>query len=560
MKKALLVMIIALCFLSSAALAQEESRCGIVPEGYVCEEGNGFVAAYNPGDIESLFGLMPVPSTASEAHSRQLMENDGFVNLFYRNRELGRLYGNIVVDVNTKKITIINGGILYKQAEEPDIEESLNEGNEQSNPSAETNMSAEKIEIDASRLPYMVATAVSGKYSQNSFSIICAEKCRLTMNGDPVLTTLNITGNAVIIKSAHLRDFRDGRSINRLDFANISGMSSLYIIAGDIIHLSAFADGTAKMDDTEIASENSFYIWRSQNFMEEGKYYDSVKPSGNMRIAISTAGNVGVYSPSEGIMDISLKPHSRSTSDLLSSYFPAGTLKLKLEKGSIFFAESEDLGNAAPEFTSWAFIGNGKIRLMPYVSEGENRIIVIYPRDTAFNSINELALERFNDDDSRVFIEKEGVPARLVFSRTDIQVEDGNWFDIGTSFSSYVYDVPVNNYNKFECDVVLRECFLDGVKVSGFEERAHNLCHSDSDCSETQVCGCAAENAEECPIGICTQKATCYAISEVNPSVHTQNPVKFLIIPDGYSGRQDFIEDVKAALDIELSDDYTTSQ
>ena len=38
MKKALLVMIIALCFLSSAALAQEESRCGIVPEGYVCEE------------------------------------------------------------------------------------------------------------------------------------------------------------------------------------------------------------------------------------------------------------------------------------------------------------------------------------------------------------------------------------------------------------------------------------------------------------------------------------------------------------------------------------------
>ena len=47
---------------------------------------------------------MPVPSTASEAHSRQLMENDGFVNLFYRNRELGRLYGNIVVDVNTKRL------------------------------------------------------------------------------------------------------------------------------------------------------------------------------------------------------------------------------------------------------------------------------------------------------------------------------------------------------------------------------------------------------------------------------------------------------------------------
>ena len=42
-------------------------------------------------------------------------------------------------------------------------------------------------------------------------------------------------------------------------------------------------------------------------------------------------------------------------------------------------------------------------------------------------------------------------------------------------------------------------------------------------------------------------------------SIH-KNPVKFLIIPDGYSGRQDFIEDVKAALDIELSDDYTTSQ
>lgn len=87
MKKALLVMVIALCFLSSVALAQEESGCGTVPEGYVCEEGNGFVTAYKPADIEALFE-QPVPTTANGAHS---MTHDGVVDLMYQGKKLGKI-------------------------------------------------------------------------------------------------------------------------------------------------------------------------------------------------------------------------------------------------------------------------------------------------------------------------------------------------------------------------------------------------------------------------------------------------------------------------------------
>lgn len=562
MKKALLVIIIALCFLSSAALAQEESRCGAVPEGYVCEEGNGFVTAYNYNDINALLE-QPVPDTANGAYA---MTHDGVVDLMYQGKDLGKIYGNIVADVQNKKLTITNGGFISPevQSSQQNAETPIAEGEDLSAESMnfdetdeaalKVNISAARMEIDVSRLPLLQFFAVSAIFTKEDTSIVCRDECKLWAGVALSLSILNVSSQAVIIGEGKLHDYLEGKKVDPKYMADISSFKSisLYSSPGDSRFFSfegGLSDGIAKVGAIGIQSEEIITFSRTK--LGENSYYDSILPIKETSVFTDKYSNMAIVSPSlSGSSNIILKDISVSSKP---GIFSSGDLNLKLEKGGIFIVNEIDRNLCLSDQFTCLRRNTGLLSIKPIANPDDNILLTVaYPRQNGLAQLEELKISPFETViDTAINVKREGKDAVLTFSKSDIVVKNGVWRDVGISFSAYVYDPEIYANNNLVCDLTLNQCFLDGQQVSGIDERRTTSCAEDSECGEGRICGCVEEDSRgRCADAArrCVRQTGCTEMIGFGAGTTAANPLDVLIIPDGYENRQDFLRDANLAI------------
>ncbi|MFA5888357.1 MAG: hypothetical protein WC852_06635 [Candidatus Nanoarchaeia archaeon] len=559
MKKNILIAIMALCFIPILAYAQGEP----LPEGYVREEANGLVTIYNQAQLQSLFG---VPSTAEEA-SEAANIADGIYRLFFEGKPIGVLYGTIVADAEHKKLTITDGGFISPRTE---INEQASSGqgavlnfdnSADEEPSLEVRMVGKKVEIDASNLPWLVMSSVSGRYAEHKYSFVCNGKCRLTSMVMPTFAYLNITGAAKVIKTTALKEYQDGKAIDRKWYENISGLNEIGVLdgegIGENIVLSAFASTNSNFGNIVFKTSGKLRISRSDL---SGTYSDSITPHDAMKLF--APGNINAFFNNEDgkTLDITLK---RSASAVPSSInlFGAGSdnVNLFIKKGSLFLTGSESqYRTCSAEPVNCIFGERGLLKLNP----GEDiDMSVTYPALSTFSPLEMLELGEFETDAGKVNVNREGVKTNLLFSYNDIQVENGNWFELGLSFSAYVYDGTVEAFNNFRCDVTLKECYLDGEKVVGFEQQHPISCMGDWDCGTGKKCINPTRDTGETFLGVstyspvgrgrCVTEPKCTELTELNPSPKpsSENAIDVLLIPDGYGNREQFLADARKVVD-----------
>ena len=545
--KQILTAILVLAVFAMPILAQEEqSAQPALPEGYVKEEAGDSAAIYNPEQIRLIFYTA---QTANEAYqhlhntSKEDNETDGVLKLYNNNFEIAELYGTIVADVENKKLTITNGGFRTP------YDESGNSVN------LEANMTGEKIEVYATRLPVLLVTSVSGVYTQYGESFACAEKCRLTALVHPVRAYLNMTGPGIMIKSEFLEDYKNGRDVPLSSYARISGLyemdvPSSYLLSGALLLLSMKSRG-GTYEGMEMSSGKQILIKRKP-LMED--YYDEVRPMGQMEIVIPEKSRAGI-SPDEEPVEITIKG-------------VAGNLKATLAKGDIYILGDQDRYATCarkqitqpeereffmPYACLFADTRTGTIGIKPRVAAEKQLMLEIeYPASNVFRQLN---IEQFEDNDinSRVTIRKQGSGTKLVFSWDNILPEGGNWFDLGAGFSAWVFNSEINNYNHLECNIRTKECFLDNDIVSGLAERP-SACENDNDCGEGRFCGCIAVSEEsrineDCFARRCIRRSTCNLLKEANSGATARKPINIAFIADGYRSKSEFEADAtKAAL------------
>ncbi|MBU2638167.1 MAG: M64 family metallopeptidase [Nanoarchaeota archaeon] len=554
MNKTFYMLFFAIIALSAIVSAQE------LPEGYVQEPGEDYSVTYNPFHIIELFSY----GAADASAMNQQNATDGLLPIFFRGKEIGFLYGTIAANPETHKLVITDGGFISSPIGQeaalimPEEEEvwAFGDETEQVSEEGETmriNVAGKKIVADVSQLPEMVLTAISGVYQQHDYSIACREKCRITASVSPLQVRVNITGPAVIIRSEYLLDYQQGREVDEEWHANILELNDLKFYAGQHINAYASANEGSEFGKIFFASPGQFSVLRQWGGYDD--FYDAILPSDGISMRISQGANILVFSPlsEEDSASIILQRSSPSAAGSLSGMFSSSDVSLELEKGRIIFLASEaDFRRCFSGLHACIIADRENIKIKPEESEDGLLLTVIYPALARLQNPEMLELSKFEDEQSSITLAREDMPAKVIFSKGDIIVENGNWFDLGVSFSAYVYDSEIFAYDKIECNAILKQCYLNGVQVSGLEQLHPSRCRADSECGEGMVCGCEDEKFRgRCPsLGHCMRSMNCYELSELNPEQKPENPINVLVIGDDYPNRGVFIDDAKKAIDI----------
>ncbi|MFH1066122.1 MAG: M64 family metallopeptidase [Nanoarchaeota archaeon] len=535
-----------------------------LPEGYIKEEANGLVTIYNLDQLKLVFGI---PTTANESFEFTNPE-DGVLRIFFEGKPLGILYGTIVADVEHKKLIITDGGFISPRTE---INEQASSGqgavmtfdeSTGEEQSIETRMVGKKVEIDASKLPALVLTTTSGRYAQHKYSFVCSGKCRLTSLVMPRIAYLNVSGSAMIIKTTALKEYQDGKAISRKWHENISGLNEIGVLEGegigDNMALSVSAMPNANFGEIIFQTSGKVVISRS---VVSGSYSDSITPKNAMRISMPGSINAMLGKPETGTIELTLKRAASAVSSSLD-IFGAGAddVKFSINKGNIFLTgDEENYLSCSGEPVNCIFGKRGLLKINPGDEIGMS---VAYPASGAISPLEMLELGEFESIAGKIDVKREGVNAVIAFSYNDIKVANGNWFDLGISFSAYVYDAVVSAFNNFRCDVTLRECYLDGQKVVGFSQQQPGSCLGDWDCGTGKKCINPSQEITATTFNVtitgrniaggrCVTNPTCYEMRQLNPSPKP-NPaqaIDVLLIPDGYGNREDFLADATRVVD-----------
>lgn len=570
MKKSFLITLFFILAIACSAFVfapetqQSSGQVAALPEGYIREEANGLVTIYNLDQLKLVLGI---PTTANEAFEFTNPE-DGVLRIFFEGKPLGVLYGTIVADVEHKKLIITDGGFISPRTK---INEQASSGqgavmtfdeSADEEQSIETRMVGKRVDIDASNLPWLVLTTNSGRYAQHKYSFICSnEKCRLTSLVMPRIAYLNITGSAMIIKTTALKQYQDGKAISRKWHENLSGLNEVGVLGGEgigeDIALSVLASANSNFGEIVFKTAGKLRISRSEI---SGTYLDSITPHDAMKLSIPGSNNAFFDNQEGKTFDITLK---RTPSVVPSSLnlFGAGSddIGIFLKKGNLYLTGSESqFRTCSAEPINCIFGKRGLLKINP---GNDIELSVTYPALRTLSPLEMLELEQFEKITGKINVNREGINTNLLFSYNDIQVENGNWFELGLSFSAYVYDVIVKAFNNFRCDVTLKECYLDGEKVVGFEQQHPVSCMGDFDCGIGKKCINPTRDTNETFLGVstyspvgkgrCVTEPKCTELTEFNPTPKpsAESAIDVLLIPDGYGNREQFLADARRVVD-----------
>ncbi len=569
LKTRLIIPLIALMLFSLVVSAQEEQarvqeQCSsrTMPERYKCIEGSRGVTVYNPEQISEIFGIDVGEADGALIIRYTLISGEAEV--------LGHLYGTIVSDTAGKKLIITNGGFikLIKGSEqeessampfgnEAEVMTFGDAGEEERNmPAKEIRINASNIEVDAGNLPILSFTVNQGSYAQYDYSAICREQCRFSALVSPQDAYLNATGRTVIIRTDYIPEYRQGGD-ELLNFVNIQDLNIIRIYGTDFIKFSAYPGDEGWFENVQVSSASQDALFFRTDLI--GEYYDIFQDEGSAVVTLQEREGMGFLGAASAesllkvqFMEQPLLPGGAEVNGMYFTFRGGSQNNVNVMATNNSFNEckrnAQTLGMGACMFRR-----AGRTNIKPDTSKMPVELEIIYPAAGRFTPHEMLVIEGFENTGSTT-LNREGIDAQIVFSKENIIVENGNWFDLMVSFSAKVYNPEVWAYDTLECDAVLKQCKLNGVIVSGLEELHPKTCRTDSECGGGMICGCEEEkrNGRCGPGGHCILAAVCYEMQELNQQTSAENAVDVLIIGEGYNNAIEFRAEAKKAIEPDI--------
>ncbi|MBU4456495.1 MAG: M64 family metallopeptidase, partial [Nanoarchaeota archaeon] len=500
---------------------------------------------YNEEDIKTIFGIVP-------------FANDGEISINYvedgKEKEFGILYGAIVTDVKNKLLVIKEGKFRTSSTRRNKVEIKGN------------------FIINASDFKNFIFNLQDASYSNFIYSFICKEDCEMDVSLYPETSSANLKGRATLVYYKYLNQYENGKSIGERYIANISDFSDIRmdnsfntgmeILFGtnkgiwdesslySMFVFSAKAENFASFDDLIIESDEEFYLIRFTLFNSqtgEFDFYYAVK---------GTSGKIWPQNEAVGYLVLSTNKDSNDPGFVINN---KGHDLFEVNRGSLFLLPNEDAFGDCASFESrnlryidrsclfmdsYSGLLNFKLRKTPVLIENSKEI---YPTNIKLiyhpsAQIRKLYLEQFalGDKESSLLIGADWT-SKITFDSRKVTVKEGNWYDLGVGFSTYIYDNETDTFNQFECRIDTKECFLEGIKVYSFKEQKPIKCESDDDCGEDAYC---KKNN-------CIKKTNCKEFKEISSATNPSRPLDILFIADGYSSEEDFLEDVQFYMDKE---------
>lgn len=554
MRKYAFLIVMAMLVAVNMAYA-EECDTRTFPEGFKCIEGSRGVTVYNEEQLGEIFS--------------SYAESDGALALKYAlpNSEasvvIGYLYGKIeLISAQEKQLKVSNGGFISAI--------------EKSNATVKGN----EFIISAKEMPAVDFGLSDAVYTANEYSIMCKieeEECKLKARISPEETYADIEGEGVAVTEPAAAAYRENgeaaesvitrlRNIRHIAISNKTNLTITGILESDSYFgkIKIEAMGEAKLE--HLAYPENFYILTAATA--------TVTPETGTSFACFSRNT---EENAEGIsIVINSYPLLKLTRGYMIMPKDKAVYNWCAEKGweeeNIEFDIKPRLYTDLPEsmkssedflyLAGCGFIDNARNELYfqprTYTEEhpetAQKRADIEYPfslqiRLPAASNYKKVFIERFEtfSATSAISLEKEGVEGiKLLFYRENVLMPEesiGNWIDIGTGFSTYVF--YENRFQHFECDIQSSSnylCKLDGrvwARNEGFTPQRMRRCSDARPCNE----------GSDCIEGLCVLKRECEAIEGANEGEWSQGRLDIMIAADEYRNEEEFIADAKKVID-----------
>lgn len=519
------------------AYAQEETA-------ETCASRDGSIAtSYNPENLMAIFGTEPACI-------------NGAIRIGYAGENswnIGHIYGNIETSEGSRRIIIENGGLISN----PELE-------------IKTNLTGQRIALNGENSQRMGFTIENGIYSRYNHSISCESSCTMAGILSPTISYLNLTGNGIAGTHDTVRNRNDAEKNKTL--VKLANLNDISVRKYSLIMLTAESAGRGAFGSFEFSSADAASL--VQSF------------AGSLSIEKINAQNADIYIT--GDSNAAISPYDPQTPAQLSVFMNDKKL-LEITSGKVaILASREDYDRCAEKATTdpnteayykygaCFFIEDPFIGIMPrqgkfYINNAwaykPLEMALMLPVSAYKEPMADIEYFAKNDAGSRVVMKKQYPVASvfiaggnmgraerigrnnvIVFSRDNVEEEEGNWYDMGTSFEADVYNETEQTYYHFECNVRTRKCFLDNTQVSGFTEQSLPVtCTRNSGCGEGRKCIPLYEGSDN---GKCVREAACGKIDELNAAAATSDRAADVVfIGDGYADNEKFMDDVRDIVD-----------
>jgi hypothetical protein len=500
------------------------------------------VTSYNPEEISLLFD--------------DYAEKDGALAISYASgeteRELGYVYGTLSVE--NGKLKVSNGRFV-------------SEG------SQKVNISGELFYISVEEIPNLKFSLQKADYIKDMHAVICGEGCVMSASISPTDSLLNIRGKAAALNVSFYTKNKRGEAVDENYVTLMENLKNINILGtGDNFTITS-EDIAGTFGKIKIVSEKA--ILAQMNY--PAPYYEI------------TAETAEVY-PEQGA---NIKTFSRNAAENPEgiSIFISGHKLFQLNRGNMFLTSEKDvydycngaeeqlMGSGSPvkpRSISGVKDNNNFFKLIAcshidslrneiYVkprtyaeentdSEGHENDIdypfnlkINLPAQNPYKKLNIGRFETFGNPSS-VLLEKEGLAStQLLFYKDNIVMPEnnaqGNWFDIGISFSTFVF--YENRFVEFECRVTPEtgqySCTLGGTiwATSRGLPREYNP-QQQTRCSDDSTCGSGGKCIEK----QCVRKSACTEAEGINQETRTDSKLDILFISNNYD-ETEFDNEVK---------------
>lgn len=516
----ILGLFILLCNLAAA----EDAK---LAQGYEKFEALDSFVIYNPGHIQEIFGAASSQFGAT-------------ISVFYKARdkavEFATMSGTIITNPDGKLLKVSDGS--FESSAEAKFK---------------INITGD-FWIDASRMPTSTFKIESGVLTYKDYTFVCKRgEGEIVVALTPTSGDLNITGTAMMILTKEYNKLLAKKIIDYNQVANLTDLSGIEILkdqkAG--VTMRAGTKPTSKFDEIGVSSKQKLFL---QKKLYNAEAYYMIRANSAI---VKYKGGEDLY-----LVSLNKKADSKGIELFVEGGNMEGQGLLELTRGALFVHSAnskerydkcagklpvEDKGYFAAG--SCMFLGTEKImEFKPKITNikiGAATVpspLSLILKDPQMSLYTNITIEDFEVSDTKsvISVADSTLPAkRLVFTRDNVLVTKGNWFDFGESFVTYLYDKGSKLYNRFECDVEQKQCYLDGRKVSGFGQQKLIKCKKDDECGEGAKCN---EELQRCVRqGECAKSAGIEGLNTGNPA----KPLNVVLISDGFETRQEFIDKAK---------------
>lgn len=495
--------------LPAIALGQEMNECS-------SEDGSA-ITKYNATQLSTIF--------------EDIECKNGLIEIKHSGRSLCSIYGNIETREGSTGLVITSGGILA-------------EGERNAN------ITGPILNVNAETPGRLRISTTTGIYTQNKYSFLCREGCELVSAITMDKSSLIVYGDAVIVKTEYMDEYKNKQEFDRRWIANISNMNEIIVSNAEDINFSALAI-KGEFDRTKIESEEFISIRRIGE-----NVHDLITAYGTANITFSEGKNVGAYTANNNPFRISVIGPSVAFMVFIlkdGKVFVLGSKEeFDLCAGKTRSEESGLFEESGCIFTN-SRIGEEIVQIAPDKPGAKVVMDVSYPLLRVFQN---LKIEPFwgQATESLLGIIRARSDSRMEFSKENITLKSGNWFDFDTSFSAWVYEPDIQQYSNLVCNIETRQCFFNGTQVYGFEGVRANICRRDRDCGEGMRCTCITGN--RCQQKRCVRQASCREVEDINSANPQERQLKILFISDGYDDESEFINDIKKVVDKDHSSGF----